>query len=217
DTLRSRRNTLTREQKPGLAERVMRFRVPPMVYFPTADVTLSVWLVGAVGLLTGYLAGSIGIGGFFGVPAMIYFFGVPTVVAAGTEVYLAIFMGAFGALSYAWGGFVDLRLTFLLYLGSLAGTYLGAYGTKVVKERTIRLITALTIMVSVVSRMLNVPIYLHRMEFFTISDSGTEVLSLLSKTILFVGGSAFVVFILFHVMRAYRRRRRVRRMLRRAR
>ncbi len=214
DVIRTRHPNLTRERKLGLAERVMNFRVPPMIYFPTADVTLSIWLVAPVGLLTGYLAGSIGIGGFFGVPAMIYFFGVPTVVAAGTEVFLAMFMGAFGALSYAWGGFVDLRLTFLLYLGSLAGTYLGAYGTKVVKERTIRLVTAMTIMVSVLSRLFNIPVYLGRMEVLSVSDSGGYLLGIISKTTLFVGGSACVVFILVHVLRAYRRRRQVRRLLR---
>jgi len=214
DIARERRNTLTRESKPRLADRVMRFKLPPMIYFPTADVTLSVWLVAPVGLLTGYLAGSIGIGGFFGVPAMIYFFGVPTVVAAGTEVFLAMFMGAFGALSYAWGGFVDLRLTFLLYLGSLAGTYLGAYGTKVVKEKTIRLVTALTIMVSVISRLFNIPIYLGRMELWSLSASSSQILSIVSKAVLFVGGSSCVLFILVYVTRAYRQRRRVRRLLR---
>ena len=35
---------------------------------------------------------------------MIYVFGVPTAVAAGTELFLAMFMGAFGALNYAYRG-----------------------------------------------------------------------------------------------------------------
>jgi len=64
-----------------------------------------------VGVATGYLAGTIGVGGFIGVPSMIYIFGVPTAVAAGTELYLAMFMGAYGAISYALQGFVDIRLT----------------------------------------------------------------------------------------------------------
>jgi len=40
---------------------------------------------------------------------------LPTAVAAGTELYLAMFMGAFGALNYAWEGYVDIRLVLLLY------------------------------------------------------------------------------------------------------
>jgi len=51
-------------------------------------VELSLWVLLPVGLATGYLAGTIGVGGFIGVPAMIYVFGVPTAVAAGTELYL---------------------------------------------------------------------------------------------------------------------------------
>lgn len=38
---------------------------------------------------------------------MIYIFGVPTAVAAGSELFLAMFMGAFGAINYAFAGFVD--------------------------------------------------------------------------------------------------------------
>jgi hypothetical protein len=100
------------------------------------------------------------VGGFIGVPAMIYIFGVPTAVAAGTELYLAMYMGAWGAIGYAWGGFVDLRLVLLLYLGSLTGIYIGAYGTKVVKENLIRLVTAIIILLCVVSRAVNIPVYL---------------------------------------------------------
>jgi len=199
--------------RPGLAERFARFKLPPVIHFPTADVTLSFWVVASVGLLTGYLAGSIGVGGFLGVPAMIYICGVPTAVAAGTELFLAIFMGAFGALNYAWGGFVDLRLVFLLYLGSLSGIYFGAYGTKVVKEKMIRLVTALTILVAVVSRMAMIPVYLHHLDYLSLPSAVATTLNITSRVILLAGGSGAVAFILFHVLRAYRRRRQVRRML----
>ena len=120
---------------------LVRLNLKPVMRFPVSDVAVSLWVLLPVGLATGYLAGTISVGGFIGVPAMIYLFGVPTAVAAGTELYLAIFMGAFGALSYAWEGFVDLRLAFLLFLGSLVGVHMGAYGVKVLSERMIRLST----------------------------------------------------------------------------
>ena len=113
-------------------------RLKPIITFPVSDVELSLWVVVPVGLATGYLDGTIGLGGFVGVPAMIYVFGVPTAVAPGTELYLAIYGGGLAALSYAYEGFVDLRLTCLLFLGSLIGVYIGAYGVKVVSERYIR-------------------------------------------------------------------------------
>ena len=94
---------------------------------------------------------------------MIYVFGVPTAVAAGTELYLAIFMGAFGALNYAFEGYVDIRLTLLLFLGSLVGVYIGVYGVKVVSERYIRLSTGFIILFCVVCRAIAVPVYLRQL------------------------------------------------------
>ncbi|MFO8058224.1 MAG: sulfite exporter TauE/SafE family protein, partial [bacterium] len=114
-----------------LANFVSRISIPPYIHFKVADVKVSLWVVSICGLATGYLAGTIGVGGFIGVPAMIYIFGVPTAVAAGSELYLAMFMGGWGALNYAFEGFVDIRLTLLLYLGSLIGVFIGAYGVKV--------------------------------------------------------------------------------------
>ena len=95
--------------------------LPPYIHFKVADVTVSLWIVLIAGLATGYLAGTIGVGGFIGVPAMIYLFGVATPVAAGSELYLAQFMGAWGALNYGLQGMVDLRLVLLLYCGSVTG------------------------------------------------------------------------------------------------
>lgn len=106
---------------PTLAQRVTRLHIPPMIHFKVANCRVTLWLVLLVGFATGYLAGTIGVGGFIGVPAMIYLLGVPTMVAAGTELMMAIFSGAWGAFQYALNGFVDLRLVLLLYLGSLLG------------------------------------------------------------------------------------------------
>ena len=132
-----------------IVEFLNRFRLHPMIYFPVADVRVSLWVVLVCGLATGYLAGTIGVGGFIGVPAMIYVFGVSAQVAAGSELFLAMFMGAFGAINYALEGMVDLRMTMLLFVGSLVGIHIGAYGTKVVKEVVIRLATATIILLCV--------------------------------------------------------------------
>jgi len=127
-----------------------------------------------VGTATGYLAGTIGVGGFIGVPAMIYVFGVPTAVATGTELFLAVFMGGYGALSYAYQGFVDLRLTMLLYLGSLVGIHLGVYGVKVVNEKYIRVVTSLIILLCVFSRVIAIPVYLRQLRCLNM-DAGWDV------------------------------------------
>jgi uncharacterized protein len=186
-----------------------RLNLPPVIYFKVADVKVSLWVILAVGIATGYLAGTIGVGGFIGVPAMIYVFGVPTAVATGTELYLAMFMGAFGALSYAYQGFVDLRLTMLLYLGSLLGIYLGVYGVKVVNEKVIRLVTSLIILLCVLSRIIAIPIYLRQLDVISLNPAWDVYFNLASKFFLFASGISGCLVILFFVMRAYRQRRKI--------
>jgi uncharacterized membrane protein YfcA len=197
-----------------LAEFFAKLKIPPIIRFETADVSLSFWIIAVIGLFTGYLAGTIGVGGFVGVPAMIYIFGVPTAVAAGTELYLAVFMGAWGAINYAWGGFVDLRLTLLLYLGSLSGIYIGAYGTKVVKEKVIRLVTGIIILLCVISRGINIPVYLAKLKFVSVSAESITLLNSLSKLLLFASGIGGVAVILASVAKAYLIRRKVQKLIR---
>ena len=58
---------------------------------------------------------------------------------------------------------VDVRLTLLLYLGSLVGIFIGTYGTKVVKEVMIRMTTGVVIITCVFSRGIAVPVYLREL------------------------------------------------------
>jgi len=161
------------------------------------------------GLATGYMAGTIGVGGFVGVPVMIYAIGVPAAVAAGTELYLAVFNGAWGALNYTYQGLVDIRLVLLLYAGSLVGIYIGAYGTKVVREVFIRLVTAIIIALCVISRAITVPVYLQMLGYINMNPAYNETLNFASKVILYASGIGGGGIILFFVFRAYIKRRRV--------
>jgi uncharacterized membrane protein YfcA len=188
---------------------LVRLDLKPVIRFPVSDVEVSLWVLLPVGLATGYLAGTISVGGFIGVPAMIYLFGVPTAVAAGTELYLAIFMGAFGALSYGWQGFVDLRLAFLLFLGSLVGVHMGAYGVKVLSERMIRLSTGVIILLCALSRAVAVPVYLRALGWVTYSPGLDGPLKLASTLLLFGAGIGGAGYITFNVFKARAARRRI--------
>ena len=190
-----------------ISEFLSRLSLPPMIYFKVADVKISLWILLPVGLATGYLAGTIGVGGFIGVPAMIYVFGIPTAVAAGTELFLAMFMGGWGALNYAWEGFVDIRLTMLLYLGSLLGIFIGAYGVKVVNEVYIRLVTGLIILICVFSRGVAIPMYLRQLGLLDMDPAWDAYFNGASKMLLYVAGLGGVGVILYNVFRAHRRRR----------
>ena len=209
DSLRKKSDSDTGPSR-KITNYLSKLRLFPMIYFPVADVKISLWILLIVGLFTGYMAGTIGVGGFIGVPAMIYIFGIPTTVAAGTELYLAVFMGAFGAVNYALEGFVDIRLVVLLYIGSLVGVYIGIYGTKVVKEQVIRLVTGLIILLCVISRAIAIPIYLVQLQFIDFVDPAyLPVLNTISKYFLYISGFTGVGVILFYVAKAYIRKRRV--------
>ena len=210
DALKSTREEEGSGPSKKIAEFLSRLHIPPKIYFPVSDVKVSLWILLGVGLATGYLAGTIGVGGFIGVPAMIYVFGIPTAVATGTELYLAMYMGAFGALNYAYQGYVDIRLTMLLYLGSLVGIYIGAYGTKVVKEVLIRIVTGVIILLCVISRAIAVPMYLRQLGWVTIDPSWDPYFNGVSKAFLFIAGISGCLIILYNVIKAYCQRRRIR-------
>ena len=214
DIVKSKRNGETGAgPSMKIAEYLSRLNLPPLIHFAVADTKVSLWVLMAVGIATGYLAGTIGVGGFIGVPAMIYVFGVPTAVATGTELFLAVFMGGYGALSYAYQGFVDLRLTMLLYIGSLVGIHLGVYGVKVVNEKYIRVVTCLIILLCVLSRIIAVPVYLRQLGYLNMEVGWDEYFNLTSKVFLFASGISGTVVILMQVIRAYRQRRQIQKTL----
>ena len=189
----------------GLAEKIRNLNIPPMIHFKVANVRTSLWLALLVGLATGFLAGTIGVGGFVGVPAMIYLLGVPTYVAAGTELFLAIFSGMQGAFLYSLYGYVDLRIVVLLYLGSLVGVTIGAVGTRVVRGSQIKLVMVSVIAMVAVSRFTMIPKYMAEMGYLTLSKSTADALVTVSNVFLFGSGAIGCAIILFWMYQALRR------------
>lgn len=188
-------------QYEGLAKKLTKINIPPMIYFKVANVRVSLWFVALIGAATGWLAGTVGVGGFIGVPAMIYILGVPTMVAAGTELFLAIFSGASGAFQYALNGFVDIRLVLLLYLGSLLGLYVGANATKMVSELQIKLVMAVVIGMSAVSRAFAIPKYLVDLHMANFSAEVTSFLDIAAAITLYGGAIIGVIMIIRYIVR----------------
>ncbi|AET66326.1 putative permease [Desulfosporosinus orientis DSM 765] len=185
----------------GFAARISKYNIPPMIYFKVANVRVSFWLVALIGVATGWLAGTVGVGGFIGVPAMIYLLGIPTMVAAGTELFLAIFSGASGSFQYAMTGFVDIRLVLLLYLGSLLGLHIGANATKMVTELQIKLVMAIVIGMSAISRAFAIPKYMTDLHLANLSQGAANLFDIAATVTLFGGAIAGVIMILKYIVR----------------
>ncbi len=165
------------EEKVGaLAQWLQSIHLPPMMYFKTANVRISMWFTIPIGFATGLLAATIAVGGFIGVPGMIYGLGVTGLVASATELVIAFIMGFGGTIKWAMHGMVDIRLTLLILGGSLLGVQLGAIGTTYVKEHMIKIVMGSIMLIVAVSRGLAIPKYLHDLDFLVISDSTNKVL-----------------------------------------
>ncbi len=143
-----------------LALRMQQINIPPMMYFKVAKLRISFWVTVPVGILTGMLAATIAVGGFIGVPGMIYILGASAVVASATELIIAFIMGAWGSIQWGLSGLIDIRLTLLILAGSLIGVQLGALGTTYVKDYMIKLVMASTMLIVAVSRGAKIPGYL---------------------------------------------------------
>ena len=100
---------------------------------------VSLWTLVLVGLVAGFSAGLLGIGGgIVQVPAMIYLLGVPTAVAIGTSLFMIVFASGMGTLSHAVHGNCDIVLAACLLVGSTVGAQIGAYVTKKLRGVQIR-------------------------------------------------------------------------------
>jgi hypothetical protein len=170
----------TDESVSKLALKLQKIKIPPMMHFKTAGVTLSAWITIPVGLATGMLAATIAVGGFIGVPGMIYVVGASAIVASATELVIAFVMGFWGSLQWALSGLVDIRLTLLILSASLIGVQLGALGTTYVKDYVIKLVMAAVMLIVAVSRGAKVPVYLKELGMASISPATEDILNSVS-------------------------------------
>jgi len=137
---------------PTMAMKLQRIKIPPMIHFPAAGITCSVWLPILVGLVTGVVASVLGVGGgFIRMPALIYLIGCNTLVAVGTDLFEVMITGAYGAFTYGIKGRVDLLAAMWMLLGAAVGAQMGTIAVKYVRGYSIRLLFAVTIFIACAS------------------------------------------------------------------
>ncbi|MBF0457626.1 MAG: sulfite exporter TauE/SafE family protein [Nitrospirae bacterium] len=136
----------------ALAKKMHNLQWWPMIHLKTSGLTVSLWVVGGVAMLTGFLAGFLGVGGgFIRMPSLIYLIGCPTTIAVGTDLFEVMISGAYGAFSYAMKARVELIAAVVMLTGAAVGAQFGTTATKYVKGLVIRLYFAVTMLLSGVS------------------------------------------------------------------
>jgi uncharacterized membrane protein YfcA len=167
--------TTHEEERVGkLARWVQSVHVPgTMAYFEGANARVSVLFTIPLGFATGMLAATIAVGGFIGVPGMIYILGVPSLMASATELVIAFVMGLGGTIKFAWSGLVDIRLAMIILAGSLFGIQLGAIGTTYVKPYVIKVVMGVIMITVLFSRAAVIPVYLSQLDLIRPLSEGT--------------------------------------------
>jgi hypothetical protein len=180
------------DNPPKLARLLQGINLPPMITLKRANVKISLWFTIPVGFCTGLMAATIAVGGFVGVPGMMYVVGAPALVASATELIIAFVMGFTGSIKWALNGLIDIRLTLLILAASLFGVQLGALGTTYVKDYMIKTVMGTIMLIVAVSRGLAIPKYLTDLGVLSLEKTTTDVLMNLSFLVmaiaLFTGG-----------------------------
>lgn len=132
-----------------------RLRSPPLIAslpykmrFPRSKLYISVLVPGGIGLVSGFLVSTMGVGGgFLVVPAMIYILGMPTLLVSGTSLFQIIFISAFSTVMHATlNHSVDVMLAVLLISGGVVGTQFGVKASRKITGTRARVILALMVL-----------------------------------------------------------------------
>ena len=101
--------------------------LPFKMRFPRSKLYESAFTPIIIGLIVGFIAAIMGIGGaFILVPAMIYIIGMPTRLIPGTSLFVTIFVSVIVTFLHSFNyGSIDLILVAMLVLGSIVGVQAG--------------------------------------------------------------------------------------------
>jgi uncharacterized protein len=137
---------LPSRQTTMLARRLQAVNLPPRVKFPRSGVTISIWIILALGYLIGIITGFVGVGGgFMIVPALTYVVGTPAILAVGSSTVHVVVSSFYGGGRYLLSGDVVIPLALILLSTSIPGVFFGASATMSVRGVAIKLVLGLTI------------------------------------------------------------------------
>jgi hypothetical protein len=134
-----------------ISQKLQDINLPPRIHFPQAGMSMSLWIILAVGFVGGMIVGAIGVGGgFVMVPAMIYVIGVNSFVAVGTSLFQVIFSSGYGAIRQAMNSNVIIFASIIMLIVSSIGVQLGVLINRYVNGISVRLILGSSIVVSAI-------------------------------------------------------------------
>jgi len=178
----------------AFSQRLQGIKIIPMLHFTKSGITVSLWVVLALGFLIGMLAGLIGVGGgFIMVPSLVYLVGLPSFMAVGTVLFQIIFSAAFGTFRHTMSGNVVIFAAFIMVISSSIGVQFGTLVTRFVRGVSTRFILSISILLAAAGTILKL--------LSLTMKSLTTPLEVASLAVTFSGmGVAIVIITLLFIM-----------------
>ena len=123
--------------------------LPFRMRFPKSKLYESIFTPIIIGLLVGFIAAIMGIGGaFILVPAMIYIIKMPTKLVPGTSLFVTIFVSVIVTFLHSFNyGSIDLLLVAMLVVGSIIGVQIGQKLGEKINSSGLRALLAILLLV----------------------------------------------------------------------
>ena len=123
--------------------------LPLRMRFPKSKLYESIFTPIIIGLLVGFIAAIMGIGGaFILVPAMIYIIKMPTKLVPGTSLFVTIFVSVIVTFLHSFNyGSIGLLLVAMLVVGSIIGVQIGQKLGEKINSSGLRALLAILLLV----------------------------------------------------------------------
>jgi uncharacterized membrane protein YfcA len=151
-------------------------------------------------VVTGFLAGFLGVGGgFIRVPALVYLVGASTHIAVGTDLVEIVFSGGYGALRHSIEGHVDMMAVVFMISGALFGAQLGSIATAYVRGPAIRYVLSYSLILATFGSVMRL--------LYVLTGQKVEWLSLIA-VMLTLGEMIFLCLFILSLLYFARRHKR---------
>tara|TARA_B100001250_G_scaffold346882_1_gene316905 strand:- start:504 stop:1583 length:1080 start_codon:yes stop_codon:yes gene_type:complete len=176
--------------------------LPLRMRFPKSKLYESVFTPIIIGLIVGFIAAIMGIGGaFILVPAMIYIIKMPTKLVPGTSLFVTIFVSAIVTVLHAFNyGSIDLILVSVLIFGSIVGVQLGQKLGEKVDNSEFK--TILAILLLIVGIAIAYDTFFAEEIIKEITDNGTKQLGRLASFIKKLSNDVPLIYGMFSIVLA---------------
>lgn len=190
------------EEIGNLPRKVQSIKIPPMIGFDRHIIPggrrISWVFIAITGLLVGFVASIMGVGGgFLTFPVFVFTLGISPTTTVGTDIFQIIFTGGYSAIvQYAIYGFVFYTLAMGMLMGSLVGIQIGALVTRVVPGTHLRGFYAMAVLAGFANRIFALPGKLGSLGVLPISGGIGNLLADIGVWVFFIVLGIFAIWVI---------------------